>query len=1684
VLGGGAAVATGDAVPPGILRPGQSATRLADGRWLLIGGEGPRGPSGEVVLYAPESGQTIRLAPTLGRPRADHTATVLPDGTVAIVGGRAADGALVSEVERLDLDAMTLEPAAVPGFTPRARHTATVLTDGQVLLVGGLGPDGRALATAERWDPVSQTVTLVAGQLDTPRAGHTATLLADGRVWLAGGEDASGSALAGGALYDPETDGISPAPGPPTALDTDPPAVVATMPADGAADVALDRPLGLRVAPPLAADGVAAGLAELRGPGGPVPVRVGLAEDGRLVFVTPDAPLEPGAAHTLTVRGWRDSAGQALADTIVTFTTRPVAGASAPAPPSPAPTGADGLLPAADESARADEVWQPDLTRGLDGWRSGLPPSPWTRLPPLAAPRGVTALAGQVLTLWGDPLPGVTLAIGPHQARTDATGRFLLTEVPAGHQELLIDGRSAGRPGRAYGVFEVGVVLAAGRTTALGYTVWMPVLDLAHAVTIPSPTPDEVVVTTPRIPGLEVRLPAGTVVRDHAWRIAHDVSITPIPLDRPPFPLPPDVNPPAYFTIQPGAGYVYGPNGGARIVYPNAWGYPAGSGHSFWHYDPGGQGWYVYGLGAVAADGRQIVPDPGASVYEFTGAMVGSAPPRKPKGPPLCALHDECAWDGDPVALATGQFVQTKTDIVLPGPLPIVLERTFVAGETVIRPFGMAATHNYAIFIAANPGFQDGDLNFPSGTRVRLVRTNPGSGSTDGIFTHTDTATPWHGLDLRFLSGRWVMTLRDGTVYEFDANWGLLQRIQDRFGNWLQITLGGGQANLSRIEASTGRWLAFTYHPSSNRIHQIQDNLGRTWTYAYDGSGRLQTVTDPEQGVTEYTYDAQHRMVTLKDARTIVFLTNEYDANGRVFRQTQADQTTYQFAYSLNGQGDVTQTDVTDPRAMVRRVTFDAAGRPVSQTRAVGRPEQQVRTYERQPGTDFLAATVDALSRRTEYTYDPKGNVTQVKQLAGTPNVVTTTLTYDPTYSQVTSVTDPLNHTTTFGYSPSGALTSVTDPLNHTTTITPHPTGQPAAIQTPLNHTTTFTYDAGDLVTITDPLGRTTQRFLDGAGRVVAATDPLGRTTHYEYDGLNRLKKVADPISGQTQFAYDPNGNLLTVTDARNNATTYAYNTMDRLQTRTDPLLRVESYVYDNNGNLSQVTDRKSQVTTFTYDGLNRRTVTQFHDAKTITATYDAGNRATQFVDTATGAGTITQGYDGLDRLTSQTTPKGTVSYTYDAASRRATMTVTGQPQVVYTYDNADRLTQLVRGSSTVSLTYWDDNRRRQLTLPNGIMVDYGYDAASQLTGLTYNFGAATLGTLTYGYDLAGNRQEVGGTWARTNLPAAITTTAYDAANRLTQWGTATLTYDFNGNLTNDGTKTYTWNVRDQLLSMTGASFQYDAQGRRHRRVVGSTTRDFVYDGLQLVQEKQNTQVKANLIAGLGLDEVFTRIEGSTTRHLLEDALGSTLALTDANGAVQTQYTYAPFGTTTSTGPTNTNPFKFTGREDDGTGLYYYRARYYHSGLQRFVSEDPIEFRGGDWSLYTYVRNNPIGYRDPLGLWYIDLNISAGFGLGVTGGVLFNNTGIYPYFGGGIVTPGGGGSLTWSPNDPGPGWNAGVQAQYGAAAQFGYGFGPKGGPFGEYGVGWPPGGAITGYYVWGPFGGGSGSGISSSRGSK
>jgi len=158
-------------------------------------------------------------------------------------------------------------------------------------------------------------------------------------------------------------------------------------------------------------------------------------------------------------------------------------------------------------------------------------------------------------------------------------------------------------------------------------------------------------------------------------------------------------------------------------------------------------------------------------------------------------------------------------------------------------------------------------------------------------------------------------------------------------------------------------------------------------------------------------------------------------------------------------------------------------------------------------------------------------------------------------------------------------------------------------------------------------------------------------------------------------------------------------------------------------------------------------------------------------------------------------------------------MTVAGQPQVSYGFDAADRLTSVSQGSSSVALAYDDANRRTSVTLPDAIAEQYAYDNGDRL----YKLGGSTLGDLNYDYDLAGKRDAVWGSYARTGLPTAQSSFTYNAANQLTKIGATSTSNDLNGSLTSDCTTSYAWNNRGQLASSakTGlsASYAYDAFG-------------------------------------------------------------------------------------------------------------------------------------------------------------------------------------------------------------------------------------------------------------------------------
>jgi RHS repeat-associated protein len=713
---------------------------------------------------------------------------------------------------------------------------------------------------------------------------------------------------------------------------------------------------------------------------------------------------------------------------------------------------------------------------------------------------------------------------------------------------------------------------------------------------------------------------------------------------------------------------------------------------------------------------------------------------------------------------------------------------------------------------------------------------------------------------------------------------------------------------------------------------------------------------------TKYGYDpVSNGMNLVTDKRGNSMVQNLFDANGRVSQQTLADNAVWKFSYTLDANGNVTQTTITDPRNYVRQETFNSSGYVTQRILAMGQPEQQSLILQRD-ASNLVQNLYDPLNRQSNFSYDAFGDLTYIGLLVGTSSQVAYQLAYTADFHQLAAVTDPLGHTANLGYGTQGRLLTVTDALGNTTNVTSNAAGLPTQVADPLSHATTLGYSGGDLTSITDALSRTTTISTDSVGRVVGTVDPMGHQTQYAFDAVDRLTQVADALGNVTQLTYDHNGNLLSVKDPRNVTPTFTYDVRDRKHTYLDPTGKTETYLFDGMSNLTSVTDRKSQLTTIGNDGINRPTLITFQDGSTIAITWDGGNRATKFVDSLNG--TITRQYDGLDNLVQEVTPQGQVNWTYDAASRRQTMTVLGKPVVNYTFDNADRLTQVAQGTVTLGFGYDTASRRTTVTLPNGIIGTYAFDNANQLSGITYKNGGTTVGTLGYGYDFAGRRTSLTGTLANWAAPNFAPSNVYDGTNRLTASNGTSLVYDNDGNLTSFGSTSYTWNARNQLTgaSAGSASFGYDPVGRRVSTTIGGTTVPFLYDGANPVTINGNFQ-----IAGLGFDEIEAQIVGSTATSFLRDGLNSTVALTNSSAAITANYGYSAYGDTTVAG-TSANSLEYTGRENDGaTGLYFYRARYYSPQLGRFISEDPIGLGGGS-NYYAYTEGNPITNADPSGL--------------------------------------------------------------------------------------------------------------------
>jgi RHS repeat-associated protein len=840
-----------------------------------------------------------------------------------------------------------------------------------------------------------------------------------------------------------------------------------------------------------------------------------------------------------------------------------------------------------------------------------------------------------------------------------------------------------------------------------------------------------------------------------------------------------------------------------------------------------------------------------------------------------------------------------------------------------------------------------------------------------------------------------------------------------------------GSGRPSTLTGPTGLAATYAYD-GSGRLSGVQytDPSSSSYSFTYDPTaGAIATVVDGTGRVVEtHTYDSTGRGYTSEISAGQERFTLTYGVDTTTVVDALGQSTSYEFVNVL-GQPKISHITGTcsscSGQSETQSWTYDGKGRVLTHTDGNGK----VTTYTYDPDTGDQLTVEDPLSNTTTYTYDAAGRVltredasgglTTYIQSAPGPTALTekvtgtqsrtTNIAYRPD-GLVSTVTDARGKTTSLAYNAAGDLATATDPLLHATQFEYDALGRRTKVTDSLLHATQTSYDIRGRVTqVTDAVGKHTDFGYDAGGRRTSVTDALGRTTQYSYDPYGRLAMITDALSGATQYGYDAMSNLISLADAKSHTTTFEYDAFRRVRKAIYPGGAFETFTYDPGGRLATKTDRRGIVTTYAYDDANRLVGKTYSDGTPpVSFSYDAVGR---MLTAANSTDTLAWTYDLAGQTLSESSAynSSVVENVYDDGGNRLSVSLNGSIAMTYVYDDASRLTSISRGTSTFAFGYDDANRRTSLAFPNAVTTAYGYDAVNRLTSLAATRGATVVTNFGYTVDDVGNRlQKTTPSYADnysydvlyrlTQVTRGATTKesyTYDAVgNRLSALGASgwtyndrnqllsrpglTYTYDANGNLAQKvepGTTTaYTWNAENQLTTITrnGLAFPlflYDPIGRRLSKSDGGSYQiRYTYDGDDILLEHRNASSVLLWIHGPGIDEPLASENlapgfGGTRTYWHADGLGSLVRSTTATGAVATYQDYEAFG---KGGPPT--DYTFTGREfDSESGLLYYRARYYDPKIGRFISEDPIGFFGGE-NFYSYVRNRPVVFNDPLGL--------------------------------------------------------------------------------------------------------------------
>jgi YD repeat-containing protein len=285
------------------------------------------------------------------------------------------------------------------------------------------------------------------------------------------------------------------------------------------------------------------------------------------------------------------------------------------------------------------------------------------------------------------------------------------------------------------------------------------------------------------------------------------------------------------------------------------------------------------------------------------------------------------------VDISLGLFVQRQTDFYIDEPFPLVLARMYRPQDKWCRAFGIGTNHSFDIFLFGDAqNFSYVDLILEDGGRVHYKRISPGTGYAAAEFATEDNFdSPFSSSGIRWNGNGWDLQREDGWTFVFPhgadarrAQQAALIGMHDSNGHSFKM-VRDARGNLLKVATPNGNLIDFEYD-SAERVTRAKDNRGRYVTYQYDPSGRLVLVEDSSGRVERYSYDPKDQMLTVEDGAGQVLLTNEYDAEGNVARQTLADGRVLAYRYTRASNDELMEAEFTDPRGYVTQFRYGPSG--------------------------------------------------------------------------------------------------------------------------------------------------------------------------------------------------------------------------------------------------------------------------------------------------------------------------------------------------------------------------------------------------------------------------------------------------------------------------------------------------------------------------------------------------------------------------------------------------------------------------------------------------------------------------------------------------------------------------------------------------------------------------------------